>query len=138
MLYFVMNAVGFVLLAMVALHSIVLHVRLHRLRHALPDAGRVLPSLDASVSRMWRLPRGSPSGCRTICRRWRSVWLRRAGCRRSWRPPTVPPRKQPARWTGCSASTAGWRASGLLPFRVSWPSRRASPSGPAWRRDEGP
>jgi hypothetical protein len=58
MLYFVMNAVGFVLLAMVALHSIVLHVRLHRLRHALPDAGRVLPSLDASVSRMVEIAEG--------------------------------------------------------------------------------
>jgi hypothetical protein len=52
MLYFVLNAVGFLLLAVVALHSIMLHVRLRRLRSALADAGRVLPALDASVSRM--------------------------------------------------------------------------------------
>jgi hypothetical protein len=52
MLYFLLNAVGFVLLAMVALHSVLLHVRLHRLRRALADAGRVLPALDASVGRM--------------------------------------------------------------------------------------
>jgi hypothetical protein len=37
---------------MVALHSVLLHVRLHRLRRALADAGRVLPALDASVGRM--------------------------------------------------------------------------------------
>lgn len=58
MLYFVLNAVGFLLLAIVAGHSIVLHVRLHRLRQALADAGRVLPSLDASVSRMAQIAEG--------------------------------------------------------------------------------
>jgi hypothetical protein len=58
MLYFVLNAVGFVLLAIVALHSTILHVRLRRLRHALADAGRVLPSLDASVARMAGIAEG--------------------------------------------------------------------------------
>lgn len=52
MLYFVLNAFGLLLVTVVAVHSVLLHVRLHRLRHALVDAGRVLPALDASVSRM--------------------------------------------------------------------------------------
>ena len=52
MLNFVMNAAGFLLVAVVAVHSTVLHVRLNRLRGALAEAGRVLPSLDASVARM--------------------------------------------------------------------------------------
>jgi len=52
MLNFVMNAAGFLLVAVVAVHSTVLHVRLKRLRGALAEAGRVLPSLDASVVRM--------------------------------------------------------------------------------------
>jgi hypothetical protein len=52
MLTFVMNAAGFLLVAVVAVHSTVLHIRLNRLRGALAEAGRVLPSLDASVARM--------------------------------------------------------------------------------------
>ncbi len=52
MLNFMVNAAGFLLVAVVAVHSVVLHVRLNRLRGALAEAGRVLPSLDASVARM--------------------------------------------------------------------------------------
>jgi hypothetical protein len=52
MLNFVMNAAGLLLVAVVAVHSTVLHLRLNRLRGALAEAGRVLPSLDASVARM--------------------------------------------------------------------------------------
>jgi len=51
-LNFIMNAAGFLLVTVVAIHSVVLHLRLNRLRAALAEAGRVLPSLDASVARM--------------------------------------------------------------------------------------
>lgn len=52
MLNFMMNAAGLLLVTVVAVHSVILHLRLRRLRAALAEAGRVLPSLDASVSRM--------------------------------------------------------------------------------------
>jgi hypothetical protein len=58
MLYFVLNAVGFLLLTVVALHSALLHFRLRRLRAALADAGRVLPALDSSVTRMVEIADG--------------------------------------------------------------------------------
>jgi hypothetical protein len=52
MLNLMVNAAGLLLVAVVAVHSLVLHLRLNRLRGALAEAGRVLPSLDASVARM--------------------------------------------------------------------------------------
>ncbi len=52
MLNLLVNAAGFLLVTIVAVHSVLLHVRLNRLRGALAEAGRVLPSLDASVDRM--------------------------------------------------------------------------------------
>jgi hypothetical protein len=52
MLNFMVNAAAFLLVAVVAVHSFVLHLRLNRLRGALAEAARVLPSLDASVARM--------------------------------------------------------------------------------------
>ena len=58
MLYFLLNAVGFLLLTVVALHSVLLHFRLRRLRRALADAGRVLPALDSSVTRMVEIADG--------------------------------------------------------------------------------
>ena len=58
MFYLVLDALGFVLVSAIAVHSVVLHVRLVRLRRALADAGRVLPSLDASVCRMIEIASG--------------------------------------------------------------------------------
>jgi len=48
----VLNLAGLVLMIVVACHSIILHRRLTRLRGALVEAGKVLPSLDDSVERM--------------------------------------------------------------------------------------
>jgi hypothetical protein len=46
------EAIGVLLVALVALHSVVLHIRLSRFRRSLSDAGQILPNLDASVGRM--------------------------------------------------------------------------------------
>ena len=79
MLYFVLNAVGFLLLTVVALHSALLHFRLRRLRHALADAGRVLPALDSSVTRMVEIADGFAQRLQTDLE---SVEIRLAASRR--------------------------------------------------------
>jgi hypothetical protein len=47
-----LEAMAILLIGVVAVHSIVLHIKLTRFRAALADVGQVLPSLDASVGRM--------------------------------------------------------------------------------------
>ena len=58
MLGFVFNAVACVLLAAIAVHAVVLHIRLTRFRAALAQVGSVLPSFDASVSQATELASG--------------------------------------------------------------------------------
>jgi hypothetical protein len=58
MLDLVFNAAVVVLVAAVAAHSVILHLRLHRLGRALAEAGRVLPTLDESVGRMAEITSG--------------------------------------------------------------------------------
>jgi hypothetical protein len=52
MLPLVLNAVASVLVAAIAVHAVILHVRLGRLRAALSEMGSVLPAFDASVNRI--------------------------------------------------------------------------------------
>jgi hypothetical protein len=52
MLSLVLNAVASVLVAAIAVHAVILHVRLGRLRAALSEMGSVLPEFDASVNRI--------------------------------------------------------------------------------------
>ncbi len=52
MLDLMLNTAGFVLVCAIAVHSVVLHVRLSRLRRALAEAGKLLPRLDASALHM--------------------------------------------------------------------------------------
>jgi hypothetical protein len=52
MLNLVLDAAGVVLLAVVIVHSAVLHLRIGRLKRALAEAGNVLPALDEAVDRM--------------------------------------------------------------------------------------
>lgn len=58
MLDFLLNAFGLILIGVVAVHSVMLHLKVQKLRAALADAGRVLPSLDASVERMSEIAGG--------------------------------------------------------------------------------
>ncbi len=58
MIIILLEAMGTLLIAAVAIHSIVLHVRLSRLRRALSAAGDVLPTLNASVSRLTAISAG--------------------------------------------------------------------------------
>ena len=52
MLSLVLNAVASVLVSAIAVHAVILHVRLGRLRAALSEMGSVLPEFDASVNRI--------------------------------------------------------------------------------------
>jgi hypothetical protein len=52
MLSLVLNAVASVMVAAIAVHAVILHVRLGRLRKALSEMGSVLPAFDASVNRI--------------------------------------------------------------------------------------
>jgi hypothetical protein len=52
MLSLVLNAVASVLVSAIAVHAVILHVRLGRLRTALSEMGSVLPEFDASVNRI--------------------------------------------------------------------------------------
>jgi uncharacterized protein YoxC len=47
-----LNTAAVLLVGAVAVHSVVLHIRLTRFRAVLAEVGRVLPTLDASVSQM--------------------------------------------------------------------------------------
>jgi hypothetical protein len=58
MLTVLLNIVGLVLVAAVATHSVVLHARLRRFRHALADVGDMMLTLDASVERMTEVATG--------------------------------------------------------------------------------
>jgi hypothetical protein len=52
------EAAGLLLVAAIAAHSVVLHIRLSRFHRALADVGSVLPSLDASIGRMTAISTG--------------------------------------------------------------------------------
>jgi hypothetical protein len=52
MLGLVLDAAACVLMTGIALHSVILHQRLGRLREALAELGHVLPAFDASVNRV--------------------------------------------------------------------------------------
>ncbi|PPQ27608.1 DUF2968 domain-containing protein [Rhodopila globiformis] len=52
------DVVAIVLIGAVAVHSVVLHIRLSRFRRALAEVGDVLPSLNASVGRMTAVSNG--------------------------------------------------------------------------------
>jgi uncharacterized protein YoxC len=58
MLTVLLNIVGLILVAAVAVHSIVLHARLRRFRHALAGVGDMMLTLDASVERMTEVATG--------------------------------------------------------------------------------
>lgn len=58
MLALVLDAIGCLLVGAVAIHSVVLHIRLGRFRTALAEVGRVLSGFDASVNQMTELTRG--------------------------------------------------------------------------------
>jgi hypothetical protein len=53
-----LNTVCCVLMAAMAVHSVVLHARLRRFRHVLAEVGQMLPTLDASVERMTEVASG--------------------------------------------------------------------------------
>jgi hypothetical protein len=52
MLGLVLDALACVLVGAIGIHSVVLHIRLGRLREALAEMGQVLPAFDASVNRV--------------------------------------------------------------------------------------
>lgn len=52
MINLLLNVAGFLLMAAIATHSVILHLRLRRFRQTLSEVGQVLPTLDASVDRM--------------------------------------------------------------------------------------
>jgi hypothetical protein len=52
MLGLVLDTLACVLVAAIGLHSVILHMRLGRLREALAEMGQVLPAFDASVNRV--------------------------------------------------------------------------------------
>jgi hypothetical protein len=52
------EAMGLLLIAAIAAHSVVLHIRLKRFHRALGEVGAVLPSLDASIGRMTAISTG--------------------------------------------------------------------------------
>jgi hypothetical protein len=54
----ILQTVGFLLLAAIAVHACILHLRLTRFRLAMADMGLILPTLDASVDRMTHLAGG--------------------------------------------------------------------------------
>jgi hypothetical protein len=58
MITIMFEAVGVLLVAVIAIHSFVLHIRLGRFRQVLAEVGEVLPTLDASVGRMTEVAAG--------------------------------------------------------------------------------
>jgi hypothetical protein len=52
------EAMGLLLVAAIAVHSVVLHIRLNRFHRALAEVGAVLPILDASIGRMTAISSG--------------------------------------------------------------------------------
>jgi hypothetical protein len=52
MITILFEAIGVLLVAVIAIHSFILHIRLSRFRRVLAEVGDVLPRLDASVGRM--------------------------------------------------------------------------------------
>jgi hypothetical protein len=65
MMGLLLNTATFVLLAAIAAHSILLHVRLRRFRHSLVDVGEMLLTLDASVVQMTEVSNGFSERLRT-------------------------------------------------------------------------
>ncbi|HEX2941829.1 MAG TPA: hypothetical protein VHO91_12340 [Rhodopila sp.] len=58
MITIMFEAMAVLLIAAVAIHSVILHVRLSRFRKALGEIGQVLPNLDASVGEMTAVSKG--------------------------------------------------------------------------------
>lgn len=54
----VVDTATFVLMAAIATHSIILHIRLRRFRHSLADVGDMLGTLDASIVQMTTISTG--------------------------------------------------------------------------------
>src|SRR5690349_21841972 len=54
----IFDLLAIVLIGAVAVHSVVLHIRLSRFRQALAEVGQVLPNLNASVGRMTAVSNG--------------------------------------------------------------------------------
>lgn len=54
----VLQTIGLLLLAGIAVHAVILHMRLTRFRTAMTEMGLILPTLDASVDRMTHLSAG--------------------------------------------------------------------------------
>jgi hypothetical protein len=52
------EAMGLLLVTVIAVHSVVLHIRLNRFHRALAEVGSVLPTLDASIGRMTAISSG--------------------------------------------------------------------------------
>lgn len=58
MITIMFEAMAVLLIAAVATHSVILHIRLSRFRRALGEIGQVLPNLDASVGQMTAVSNG--------------------------------------------------------------------------------
>lgn len=58
MLGFLLDAVGCLFVGAIAIHSVVLHLRLGRFRVALDEVGQVLTSFDASVNQIAEMANG--------------------------------------------------------------------------------